>query len=293
MNKSLLGFVFTMGLIPLLFMGTLDADAYIYGYLKDSGVAVGNGQATAERNDFYFKDSVTSPTTGYFWLDSDSGDSYEVESFKGLYDRVQKTASHNTDAGTFTTDNRADDDINIKVVYDADTGVTYNDALDFVTAAEDFYFEEHSINFIYSNDSWGSDDATGADDCGNTLEDMRSDINWSSGNYGSVDMVIGVSDGAFTSGTACMAVGSGSNPPTSGGNHPYMLMDITQSSDEVRSIIHEIAHAYGFDETNVDCDEQVPGIMATNTAGQACNPNYLVNLPPDDDDTIENRKSWY
>lgn len=116
-------------------------------------------------------------------------------------------------------------------------------------------------------------------------DDMRTDVNWNTGNYGIAEILIGFTGINMADATGCINA-----IPGSGGSHPYIIIS-NWSSDMARSVMHENTHAYGFSHT-LSCTNQIPGIMATDAFNSSCNSSiYIKNWTPADDTTMEARRT--
>ncbi len=113
-------------------------------------------------------------------------------------------------------------------------------------------------------------------------QEAADDSNWSAGNYGTAEILIGFTDAPVTGGTGCI-----NTIPGSGGTHPYIVVSL-DSTDIPRTVMHELTHAYGFSHTST-CTNIIPGVMAVSCG----NSLYVKNWIPADDTTMENRRSWY
>jgi hypothetical protein len=273
-------------LAPMIGVGLVYAGGTnITGTVEFGGSGVNDAKATAERVEEYKWDRTDS--SGDYDLATTTTNSYTVSSMKTGYTRDSDSVNGGNVAPDQAISTRANTDVKFKVGYDATTTVTLTEARDWLLDGEPWFLEEHSIDFIATtaSESWtsGSDDT-----CANLLTEMNNDIGWTGGDYGGADVLFGFTDGAITNANACINA-----IPGSGGNHPYIIADFANTADMARTVMHEMTHAYGFSHT-LSCTNQIPGVMATNASNQSCSDSiYIKNWVPNDDTTLEGRRSWY
>jgi hypothetical protein len=284
MQKSII--VLTLA-IALLSVGIMQAYAIsISGQTRYGGSALGGVKVTAERISEY-KYVFSDQTTGNYNLVVDTTNAYSVSGSKAGY---QYQSYSNINGGSslnvILPNSRSYTDIKFKVAYDTDTGITLTAARNYVVSAEPWFRTEHSIDFVETNaDAAWTTNGAGTDICG-LLTELRNDVNWNSGNYGTAEILIGFT-GLATTGTGCI-----NTIPSSGGTHPYITAS-TSTSDMARTVMHELTHGYGFSHTGT-CSNQIPGIMATSSTGSSCSSSiYIKNWTPADDSTMESRRAWY
>jgi hypothetical protein len=212
-----------------------------------------------------------------------------VDSTKQGFTRDRDTVNGGQTAPTQSVGPRFYTDTKWKVAYDTSTSVTLAEARNYLLQGEPWFRDEHSIDFIETtaSEAWTSSGATAT--CAGFLTHMNSDTGWTGGDYGGADIMAGFVDGGFTDAIGCIPA----PVPTQGGQHPYYVINVAQSADIARSVMHETTHAYGFNHT-LSCDNQIPGIMATNSNNGSCSSSiYIKNWTPTDDNTMEARRSWY
>lgn len=274
--------------IALLSVGVLQAyAASISGQTKYGGSGLGFVKVTAEKIGEY--KTITSDSSGNYNLSVATTNPYSVSGSKAGYQYVgYSNINGGSTLNVIIPNSRSYTDIKFKVAYDTSTGITLTAAKNYVVSAEPWFRTEHSIDFVetWASASWTSSGA-GSDICDLRTE-MKDDVNWTSGNYGTAEILIG-----FTGVNTSPSYGCHSFPlPTSGGTHPFMAAS-TSTSDMARTVMHELSHSYGFSHT-LTCDNQIPGIMATDEFNDPCGSStYIKNWVPADDSTMESRRSWY
>jgi hypothetical protein len=228
-------------------------------------------------------------STGNYSVGVDTNNPYSVSGSKSGY---QYQGYSNINGGStlnvIIPNTRPYVDIIFKIAYDTSTGITLTAAKNYVVSAEPWFITEHSIDFKENLASAAWTSAGAGNDICDLRTEMKNDVNWTSGNYGSAEILIGIT-GVNTS----PSFGCHSNPlPTSGGTHPFMAVS-TSTSDMARTVMHELSHSYGFSHT-LSCTNQIPGIMATDSSHNPCGSSiYIKNWVPSDDSTLESRRSWY
>jgi len=293
MNRNLMLLLLTVSL-ALSMGGITDAFAtHNSGYVKEGATGIDDAKVTFEKVGEYEYDRTSSSGLYGEYLPSGSSGWY-VDAMANVYDRDTTSGISQGDSYNFDLSDRSNNTLDIKIAPDSSTGVTAVEARAWVNLGEPWYEEEHTIIFDewQATESWTSAGASSSG-CADVLSELNSDIAWLSANdYDGADILIGFTDGKMSGPYACMNNDSGSNPPTSGGNHPYVVVD-QDSSDLARSVMHEISHAYGFDHVDATCSGQIPGIMATASGGGACSNEYIKNWVPADDVTLDSRRGWY
>ncbi|KAF6245126.1 M12 family metallo-peptidase [Nitrosopumilus sp. b2] len=171
--------------------------------------------------------------------------------------------------------------IHVNYVLSVDGSISESAMRSHIQSAEDYFQEEHNINFIESSSpTWGSETDTTYSDLRDNVE---TDVDWD--NITGDILIAFLDDDDMTcsgvAATGCTTVES------SGGNRPTILV-ASDSSDFPRTIMHELSHNYGMSHDTALCASLVPGIMGT-----SCGSNYIMNWRPTHDTDMENRRTWY
>ncbi len=260
------------------------------GYTEDSGNGLDDTKVTFEKaGEYEWYDS--SYSSGYYYEYLPTGSTgWTVSAMKDGYDRDVATNVDQGDREDFDIDTRSDVTVQFKMAYDTTTSVSLSEARNELVRAEPWFEDEHGIVFNEwnSNSAWTSSGQS-TTNCGSVLNHAVSDANWSSGNYGSADILAVFSDGHMSSNSP-KACGS---QPTGGSSHPILYVDIRTSDsnyDRDRRVAHELTHNYGMGHAST-CTNIIPGLMAV-TDNNQCD-EYMINWSPTNDSNLENRRGWY
>lgn len=266
----------------------------ITGRVTTGSTGLADAKVTAERVGEYRWTRTTSSGTsvGSYTLTVDSTNQYTVSSSKTGYIYTTKTVNGGGTAD-FSLSSRPLTQVVFKIAYDPTEGsrMTIDMARYYLYEAERWFREEHGIDFTdYGGPGtvWDTNGLGSSNSCekgsNSYLNDLRRDANWYSGSYGTNDILIG-----FTWRTMSeRAYGCINTIPSSGGTHPYIAIS-TISPDIVRTVMHEISHAYGLYHNTSPCSGQIPNIMADHCPSTI----YIKNWAPADDLMIESRRGWY
>ena len=291
MNKLMLLPAFAAVLMMLGSVSLAEATHANWGYIKDGGSGVHPAKITFEKAGEYFWDDISSPGGYYYKQITPNGSTgWYIDAMADGYDRHAKTGqSEGASYNNFDISTRSENTINFKMAYDTTTGVTLAEARNELVSAEPWFEDEHGLVFNEwnSNVAWTSSGQS-TTNCSSVKSHAESDANWSSGNYGSADILAVFSDGhmSSTSSKACADV------PVSGGTHPSLYVDIRTSDSDYnrdRRVAHELTHNYGFSHLS-SCTGAIPGLMSV-TDTSYC--DYIINWSPANDVTLENRRGWY
>lgn len=285
MNKLFL----LASLVPLLLTMTLSSAyaTWIDGHVEDFPNDLNDALATGERAGEYTFDR--SNASGDYSMPVEGANLYTVQTSKAGYDRDSDDVIGGNTAPDQFLNTRDNITVLFSIAADSNTSVSPTDARNELFRAEEFFEEEHGIVFSEENtDTWDSDDETSNDSCVIKGE-LENDTDWDSGTYHGADILFGVSDGKISGddSKAC------ANVPGSGGTHPSIYVDMVgAASESVRDkrVAHEMAHVYGFDHSS-SCTNVIPGLMAVTASTQCA--DYIINLRPSYDNTLENRRTWY
>lgn len=159
-----------------------------------------------------------------------------------------------------------------------------------ITDAEEYFQIEHSINFVEdSSTSWTR---SGNVDCQDLIDEVESDVNWSSLSANSDFLIafvnVQMEDGNGNDIHACTdGVGGSTQSP--------VIVIGNSSTDYVRTIMHELTHDYEIDHEGASCTTQIPNIMAFGgTNGAPCSSSqYIKNWTPAQDDEMQDNRTWY
>jgi hypothetical protein len=284
---------FLVSIIAATLLSVTVLQAYavnITGNVKSGGSGLGDAKVTAEKvNEYAWTRSATSGTVGSYTLSVGSTNSYTVAASKQGYTRASTTVNGGSAAPDLNLSTRSNTVIMFKIAYDTSVGsqLTIDQARFYLYSAEPWFLDEHSIDFqeAGSGTAWLSDPWVSGNDCLNFRDDMKTDVNWNTGNYGIAEILIGFTGKSFGVGYGCI-----SNPlPTGPGQHPYITIS-NFSPDMARSVMHEVSHAYGLQHIS-SCTNVIPGIMAS-VCGESSG-LYIKNWEPSNDSLIETNRSWY
>lgn len=263
-------------------IGQAYAVSTITGKVKTGSTGINDVKVTAEKSSEYKWTRTNS--NGDYSVTVDTTNSYTVQSSKTGHTRDSTTVNGGSVSPDHILGTRSLLDIKFKVAYDTTTGITLSQAKSYLLSGEGWFLEEHSIDFIETTASstWTSSGA--ATDCASLGTEMKNDATWSSGNYGTAEMLIGFTGVAMSDAYGCINA-----IPSAGSTHPYIVIS-TSSLDMSRTVMHETSHAYGLTHTSgLTCGSQIPGIMASSCS----NSIYIKNWTPTDDQTVESRRLWY
>ena len=271
------------------------AFANISGDIEENNVGEPNAFATFERIGEYWFDE-TDGNGDYTTTQTSSGGFYHIDGYKKDHTRDSTTAFDGTTPSDLDINSRSDNNVLILVVYDDDTNVTASEAIAEVKASENLLRDQHSIDYVTSTTSTSVQfDSTGETTCDDHLKDARDEANWTTGNFGSWDVMIAITDNGFSdTGGACMRSYDATNVPDEDGQHPYIVIDMDGTHFDTEHLgMHEMTHAFGIDHTNASCSSQIPGIMAVNAANTQSCTEQITNWIPSNDDDMESNRLWY
>lgn len=283
-------FILLIVLTSLLGIAMLPAFAVnITGNVKSGGTGLGDAKVTAEKvAEYKWTRSATSGNVGSYTLSVDSTNSYTVAASKQGYTRASATVNGGSAAPDLNLSTRSNTVIMFKIAFDTSVGsrLTIEQARFYLYSAEPWFLDEHSIDFSETGPgtAWLSDPYVSGNACENFRDDMQTDVNWVSGNYGIAEILIGFTGKSMGNGNGCI---NGPPLPSGPGQHPYIAISNT-SPDIAGTVMHEISHAYGLQHNTSSCSTQIPGIMAPSTCS-----NYIKNWTPSDDSLMETNRNWY
>lgn len=260
----------------------------ITGNVKSGGTGLGDAKVTAEKvAEYKWTRSATSGTVGSYSLSVAGTSSYTVAAAKTSYTRASATVNGGSAAPDLNLSTRSLAVVMFKIAFDTAVGsqLTIEQARFYLYSAEPWFREEHSIDFQETGPgtAWTTTGLSSGSACENFRDDMKTDVNWNTGNYGIAEVLIGFTGKSMDPGT----YGCINGDPQGGGTHPYIIISNT-SPDMARSVMHEVSHAYGLDHNTSSCSTQIPGIMAPSTCV-----HYIKNWRPTDDTTMNLRRTWY
>lgn len=275
MNKS----IFALTAVLVLSIGITPAFAtHIEGEVQDSGTLTLNGAWVNSEAANKFA-HTTQPSSGDYSVGPTAG-SNTVSASQYFFERDSQTSvSSNANNIDFNLDSLSVENLEYVIAVD---GVSTTTMRNHINDAEDYFQIEHSINFIEdSSTSWT---INGNTDCGDALDELESDVNWSSVSANS-DILIGFVDEQLTNGgdnvNAC------TRGPYGSSESPVIVVG-TGSSDFPRTVMHELTHDYNMSHEGATCTSQIPNIMAV-----TCTTQYIKNWNPSQDTNMENRRTWY
>lgn len=262
----------------------------ITGNVKSGGVGLGDAKVTAEKvNEYAWTRSATSGTVGSYTLSVGSTSSYTVAASKQGYTRSSATVNGGSAAPDLNLSTRSNAVITFKIAFDTSVGsqLTIDQARFYLYSAEPWFLDEHSIDFQKTGvgTAWSSLPWVSGNECLNFNDDMKTDTNWTPGNYGLGEILIGFTGKSFGVGYGCIhAIPNGVQ------QHPYITIT-NFSPDMARTVMHEVSHAYGLQHNTSSCSTQIPGIMAI-TCGENSS-LYIKNWEPSNDALVETNRGWY
>lgn len=279
MNKSLLA----LTAILVLSVGITPAFAtHIEGEVTNTSSQTLNGAwVNSEAANNYAH--TTQPSSGDYLVGPTSGTN-TVSASQYYFERDTQTGvawyANNID---FSLSTQSVENLEYVIAVD---GVSTSTMRGHINNAEDYFQIEHSINFIEdSSTTWS---INGNLDCGDALDELESDVSWSSISANS-DILIGFVDEQLTAviNGNTVDVNACTRGPFSSTASPVIVIG-DSSSDYPRSIMHELTHDYDMDHETASCTSQIPNIMAVD-----CTSQYVKNWTPSQDTNMENRRSWY
>lgn len=261
----------------------------ITGNVKSGGTGLGDAKVTAEKvNEYAWTRSATSGTVGSYTLSVGSTSSYTVAASKQGYTRASTSVNGGSAAPDLNLSTRSNTVITFKIAFDTSVGsqLTIDQARFYLYSAEPWFLDEHSIDFqeAGAGTAWSSLPWVSGNDCLNFNSDMKTDVNWVSGNYGISEILIGFTGKSFGLGYGCI-----NTIPNGAQQHPYITIS-NFSPDMARSVMHEVSHAYGLQHIS-SCTNVIPGIMAV-TCGESSS-LYIKNWEPSNDSLMETNRGWY
>ncbi|MGH9877738.1 MAG: hypothetical protein ACRD5H_08875, partial [Nitrososphaerales archaeon] len=246
-----------------------------------------NQKVTAEKAGEYAW--TRGDSVGHYLLPTATTELYYVDAMKADHTRDRVWPHGGQTAADMEIFDRGHPNVRWKVAWDASTAVTRSEAVNWLMSAEGWFLEEHSINW---NEWWAENaflSADAANNCGSVLLDMAGDVGWDPGDdFDGAQILIG-----FTEENWSGTVGGCATPaPSTGGTHPYMLVNVAEWNDIAMIVMHEVSHAYGLPDRSCSptCGNRYPGIMWDLSTP----PNILIkNWDPFDDNTMEQNRWWY
>lgn len=284
-KKKVISFAVLASLIPLLILGLDVVDAAgtnITGQVKSGGSGLDDAKVTAEKaNEYQY---ARTNVLGNFDVATTTSSAYTVDSSKTAYARDRELVFGGGTSPDHVIGTRLLTDVKFKVAYDDTNSITLASAKSTLLTGEPWFREEHSIDFIETTASYEWDTSDASATCASLLSDMVDDADWPNTTNGA-DMLFGYSAKSGMTGSKACGFFSGSYAS----NPAFVVTSV--SPDHARSVMHEISHAYGLDETDTTCTSQVPNIMATDPNGGACSSQYIKNWNPTQDDHMNSHRS--
>lgn len=280
MNKS----IFALTTVLVLSIGITPAFAtHIEGEVQNSGTLTLNGAwITSEAANKFAK--TTQPNSGDYSV-GPTASSNTVSASQYFYERDSQTGvSSNANNIDFNLDSLSKETLEYVIAVD---GVSTSTMRGHIQDAEDYFQIEHSIDFTEdSSTTWS---INGNLDCGDALDELESDVNWSSASANS-DILIGFVDAQLTAVIDGQTedVNACTRGPYGSTASPVIVVG-DSSTDFVRTVMHELTHDYNIGHETASCTSQIPNIMAVGCSSSI----YIKNWSPDQDTDMENRRTWY
>jgi hypothetical protein len=289
-NKILFSFIVSFALLMIV-TNPLYASA-ASGTVKYNGVGISGAKVTFEQSGSVPLYASTVTSSGGTWSYALGSGTWQIDAMKSGFTHPQQSGVGSTQTGLIhNLSARSNTVAEFKIAGDDEFRNSFGTAWKTtakskLVTAEAYFKDEHSISFadVAYFDTWTSTTTN----CSIMLDEGKTQTGWSSGTYSGAQ-VLALFTGTTLSGSTngCVRLPL----PTIGGTHPAFVVNAISVSDSPRRIMHEITHLYGFTHT-LTCSTIVPSIMKTDSSEVSC-PNQLMNWTPTDDQTLENRRSWY
>lgn len=277
MNNQKTSMVLVLAVLTLTIGVTPAFATHIEGQVTDGASVNTNAWITAESNGNYAIDYQ--PSSGDYYLGLNGATSTVSASKYGDERSVQTGVSSNANDIDFDINTRGK--IHMRYVIATDGSISESTMRSHIQSAEDYFQEEHNINFLESSSpTWTS----GSDTTYASLSsNVQSDVNWSSIS-GDILIAFLDDDDLTCNGVAAYAC---TTLETTGNNRPIIII-ASDTPNFSRTIMHELSHSYGIDHDTSSCSSQVPSVMAI-----SCGSDYIMNWNPSHDIDVENRRTWY
>lgn len=276
MNNQKTSMVLALAVLTLTIGVTPAFATHIEGQVTDGASVNTNAWVTSESAGYYAFDQQ--PSSGDYYIGFNGGTSTVSASKYGDERSVQTGVSSNANDIDFDINTRGK--IHMRYVIATDGSISESAMRSHIQSAEDYFQEEHNINFLESSSpTWTSGSDTSYSDLSTNVE---GDVNWA--NISGDILIAFLDDDDLTCGGvasfACTTLEDGTNRPT--------IIIASDSPDFSRTIMHELSHNYGMSHDTGTCSTKVPNVMAS-----TCGSDYIMNWNPTNDIDLENRRTWY